>query len=90
MPERRVVTQHVSDQLVQRRAGLNPEFLIEAFPRHLEYVERVDKPAGAIERCHEMRMDLFAERILLDEFLQFWDQRVVFPEIESHLDGLQQ
>ena len=73
-------------ELVQRRARLDPELVDEQPPRLAIDLERLDLPAGAVERAHEHRAQPLAQGVRADECLELSDELGVAAECEVGLD----
>jgi hypothetical protein len=83
-----LVAQDLRLQLLQLRAGLDPELLDEAHPRRLVGVERLRLPAGAVEREHQQAPEGLAQRVLADERVELADDVAVAAELEVGVDPL--
>jgi hypothetical protein len=82
------VTQNPLLQGAQLLARLEPELVHEHSPRLLVRLERVRLAAGAVEREHQLRPELFAQRVLFDQLLDLTYQLGCGPEREIGLDPL--
>ncbi len=56
----RVLSQHRLVQLLQRRAGLHPELVIEHLPQGAVGRQGVSLPPGSVQREHPLRLHLLA------------------------------
>ena len=80
--ERRVLAQHGTLELLQRRARLDAELLDEHLTRRAVGLERVLLPAGAIEREDLLLPQALAVRVLRDERRELADELLVPAERE--------
>src|SRR4051794_32349495 len=81
-----VVAQDRPLQLLQRGTGIEPRLLSQDGPRAAVHRERVRLPAAAVERQHELSLQLLAKRPLPYERLELRNQLVVPTEGEVRLD----
>jgi hypothetical protein len=66
-------------ELLQSRAGLDPQLVDERSARVLVGVERLGLATGAVQRRHQVPAQALPERVLGDERLEFADQLAVAP-----------
>ena len=86
--QRRVLVQDLPLELLQRRAGLDPELVDERTAPASEDVERVGLPAAAIERDHQLAAQALAKRVLGDERLELRHELVLAAERQVGVDPL--
>ena len=84
--ERRILAQHRTLELPQRRGRLDPKLLRESSPRVLIGAERIGLPARPEEREHQLRARPLPKRLLRDQLLELADQRVMPTERELRFD----
>ncbi len=74
-------------ELLQRRARLEPKLVDEQTPRLAIDLERLDLPAGAVERQHELRLEARSRYgCSRDERLQIADELCPSTEREVGVD----
>src|SRR5262249_25496581 len=73
-------------ELPERRPGLDAEIVDEGRARRLERRERVRLPARAVEREHQLPAQTLAQRMLLDELIELWNELAITAEGEVRLD----
>jgi hypothetical protein len=74
----RVLPEHGAFELAKRRAGLQPELLVEHPAGALIGLERLGLPVAPVERDDEIAPERFPQRVLRDELLKLAnDLRVV-------------
>jgi hypothetical protein len=80
-------------QLLQRLAGLEPEFLIQDAAGQLEYSKGVGLPLGPVQRQHELAVEGLPQRVLGGQRVQLTDTLAMTAQqelrVNHHLDGLQ-
>ena len=84
--ERRVLIQDRAVELLQRRAGVDPELLEEPLAGVGVDGERLGLPARAVEREHQLAVEALAERVCPRQRLQLGDERVVAAAAEVGVD----
>jgi hypothetical protein len=84
--EPRILAQDRAVQLLQRRAGLDPELVDQHTPGVVIDLERFGLPARAVEREHQVAAKPFAKRMLVGEGLELSDQVAVTACFELRLD----
>ena len=75
-------------ELLELRAGLDPEFVDEAGAGILVHLQGLRLPARTIQRQHELPAEGLAERMVADERLERADDVAVPAELEIGLDPL--
>ena len=85
--QRRVVLQDRALELLQTRARVEPELVGQRAPRLAQDVERLDGPAGAVERDGEVRPQRLTQRVLGDQCAQLAHELRVVAAFELGLDA---
>ena len=83
--ERRILCQHRGLEPLQLRARLEPQVVHQHAPGAAERVERVGLAAGAVQRQHQVCVQLLAIRVLGDQRLELGDRSGVLAEREVQL-----
>jgi hypothetical protein len=86
--EPRILAQDRAVQLLQRRAGLDPEFVDEHAPRVVVDLERFRLPARSVEREHQLAAEPLTKRVLVGERLELADQVLVTACLELGVDTI--
>src|SRR5205085_10261481 len=86
--EPRVLAQDRAVQLLQRRAGLDPELVDEDAPSVVVDLERFRLPARAVEREHQLAAKPLAQRVFVGEGLELADQVAVTARFELRPDAI--
>ena len=82
-----ILAHDLTGELLEIRARLEPEIVVEPAPRLLVDVERLRVSSAAIEREHELRDEALAVRVLGDELLQLADRLLVAAERELGVEA---
>lgn len=75
-------------ELLERRAGFDRQFVDEGAPQPGEGLQCVGLPAGAVERHHQVGVELLAHREFGGERLEFADEVVVAAQLQVGPDAL--
>ena len=84
--ERGIMPENGPLQLLERRAGIDPELVDERLSRDPVVLERLGLAAGPVQREHELRQQALAQGVLRDECLELRHELGVLPEREVGVD----
>ena len=74
-------------ELAEPCAGLDPELVDECPPRLVVRGERIGLTTRAVERQHQLRIQVLTQRLLRDQLLELGDEIVLAPERQVRLDA---
>ena len=83
--QRRVLPQDSGLELAQRRTGRQPEFVGQDGSQSLVHGQRVGLPPAAVERRHQLGVDLLVERVVRGHLLELGYQLPVLPGVQPGL-----
>ena len=86
-PKSRLLADDLRRQLLQIRARLEPEVVVESAPRLFVGLESLRMPTRAVEGEHELRDEALPIRVLSDERLNLADGLLVATERELRVDA---
>ena len=86
--EGRILSKHGTFQLLQDRAGLEPEVFGKLPPGPRVHVERLCLPAAAVQRDHQLAHETFAMRMLTRKRLELAHEAVAVARLQLRIDVL--
>jgi len=85
-PERRVLVEDPALEVLELRAGLEPELPVEQGAGVAVEIKRLGLPSGAVEREHQLTARTFPQRLLVDQLLELRPDPNLLPEREPGVD----